>query len=416
MAAFHYIAINQKGEKQKGTIEAENAKHARQLLRAKNLMPLDVNFSQQPRTGSERSRDTRSASLFSRIFQKNSMTTRELALVTRQLATLLNAGLPLEEVLAAAAEQTEKQRTKGLILSVRSKVLEGYSLAAALGDFPQAFSNLYCSTVSAGEKSGHLDVVLQRLADYTEKQYEMRQKIMHALIYPVIMICVAFGIVGFLLEFVVPKMVAVYSNTHQELPGMTQFLISVSEGAKDYGLYILLAIAFLVVIFFHTMKKSIPFRKKIHALHLRIPVIGNTIKTANTARFSRTFAILTSAGVSVLEAMKISSALITNIPIREAVEQAADRVREGANIHLALKQTGYFQPMSIHLIASGEASGQLENMLERAANNQDADIARLIETSLALFEPAIILVMGGIVLFIVLAVLLPIFQLDQFTS
>jgi general secretion pathway protein F len=415
MAAFYYTAINAKGEKQKGTIEAENAKHARQLLRAKNLMPLDVNFS-QARTGGERSRDLRNASWFSRIFQRNSMTTRELALVTRQLATLLNAGLPLEEVLAAAAEQTENNRTKGLILSVRSKVLEGYSLAAALGDFPQAFSNLYCATVSAGEKSGHLDVVLQRLADYTEKQYEMRQKVMHALIYPVIMICVAFGIVGFLLEFVVPKMVAVYSNTHQELPGMTQFLISVSEGAKKYGLYILLVIAILIVIFFHTMKKSFSFRKKIHALYLRIPVIGNTIKTANTARFSRTFAILSSAGVSVLEAMKISSALITNIPIREAVEQAADRVREGANINLALKQTGYFQPMSIHLIASGEASGQLENMLERAANNQDADIARLIETSLALFEPAIILVMGGIVLFIVLAVLLPIFQLDQFTS
>lgn len=407
MAAFHYTAINQKGEKQKGTIEAENSKHARQLLRAKNLMPLDINSTQQKKVSSKK---------FDFFSRKNSITVRELALVTRQLATLLNAGLPLEEVLAAAAEQTENHRTKGLILSVRGKVMEGYSLAAALSEYPQAFSNLYCSTVSAGEKSGHLDVVLQRLADFTEKQYEMRQKIMHALIYPVIMICVAFGIVGFLLEFVVPKMVSVYSNTHQDLPGMTQFLIAVSEGAKDYGLYIFIAIALAVFIFFRAMKKSFSFRKKIHALYLRIPVIGNTIKTANTARFSRTFAILSSAGVPVIDAMKTSSALITNIPIREAVDAAADRVREGANINLALKQTGYFPPMSIHLIASGEASGQLENMLERAANNQESDIARLIETTLALFEPAIILVMGGIVLFIVLAVLLPIFQLDQFTG
>lgn len=408
MAAFHYTAINAAGSKQKGIIEADSAKHARQLLREKGLMPLDISTANE--------KGTKTSSGFLKVPRNQSATTKELALITRQIATLLSAGLPLEEVLSAVAEQTEKSATKGLMLSVRSKVLEGHALASALRDFPHAFSNLYCSTVAAGEKSGHLDIVLQRLADYTEQQYEMRQKVLHALIYPVIMLFVAIGIVGFLLEFVVPKMVAVYSNIGQQLPGMTQVLISISAGIQRFGLYVVLALIIFIILFRYQIKKSLPFREKMHGLALRLPVIGSAIKVVNTARFSRTFAILSSAGVSVLEAMTISSALITNLPIRNAVQEAVKRVREGANINLALKQTTYFPPMSIHLIASGESSGQLENMLERAANNQDNDIARLIETSLALFEPAIILLMGAIVLFIVLAVLLPIFQLDQFNG
>ncbi|MHB1946854.1 MAG: type II secretion system inner membrane protein GspF [Gammaproteobacteria bacterium] len=406
MSAYHYVAINAKGAKQKGTIEADNAKHARQLLRAKNLVPLEMH-SAQPKIEKSSS---------GKISRKQSMSSKELALMTRQLATLIAAGLPLEEVLAAVAEQTEKPRTKGLILSVRSKVLEGHALASAMRDYPYAFSTLYCSTVAAGEKSGHLEIVLQRLADYTEQQFHMRQKIQQALIYPTLMVLVSIGIVGFLLEYVVPKMISVYSNIGQTLPGMTQVLILFSNGIKTFGIYILLIIILAIFFFRRTMKSSLVFRAQVHRFLLRIPIIGSAIKTVNTARFSRTFAILSSAGVPVLEAMSISSALITNIPIREAVEEATNRVREGANISLALKQTTYFPPMSIHLIASGEASGQLENMLERAANNQDGDISRLIETSLALFEPAIILLMGAIVLFIVLAVLLPIFQLDQFTG
>lgn len=408
MAAFHYTAINAAGTRQKGIIEAESAKHARQLLRDKHLMPLDLSAASE--------KSSKSSSSFLKFSRKASVSTKELALITRQIATLLSAGLPLEEVLAAVAEQTEKPSSKGLMLSVRGKVLEGHALASALRDFPGAFSNLYCSTVAAGEKSGHLDIVLQRLADYTEQQYETRQKIMHALIYPIIMIFVAIGIVGFLLEFVVPKMISVYSNIGQQLPGMTQVLIGISTSIQTYGWYVLLVLFIVIILFRYQIKKSISFKEKIHRLMLRLPIMGNAIKVINTARFSRTFAILSSAGVPVLEAMTISSALITNLPIRNAVQESVNRVREGANIHLALKQTTYFQPMSIHLIASGESSGQLENMLERAANNQDNDISRLIETSLALFEPAIILVMGAVVLFIVLAVLLPIFQLDQFNG
>lgn len=409
MAAFNYIAIDAKGEKIKGVIEAENLKQSRQFLRERGLTPLDVQaVSTKMRTQSKRGSKK---SLF-----KQSISSKELALMTRQFATLLAAGMPAEEVLAAVGEQTEKPKTKALILSVRGKVLEGHSLAHAMRDFPRAFSPLYCSTVAAGERSGHLDKVLERLADYTEQQANMRQKIQNALIYPSIMILVAFGIVGFLLEYVVPKMIAVYSNINQTLPILTQILIAISNGMQTFGLYLLLALVVVGFLFFRSLKSSKTFREKFHLFLLRTPVIGNAIKVANTARFSRTFAILSSAGVPVLEAMTISSQLITNIPIHDAVTSAISRIREGANINLALKQTQYFPPMSVHLIASGEASGQLEAMLERAATNQENDISQLIETTLTLLEPVIILLMGAIVLFIVLAVLLPIFQLDQFTG
>jgi general secretion pathway protein F len=403
MAAFHYTVVNSKSIKQTGIIEAESEKNARQLLREKGLTPLIIHPAEQQKNKSGK-------------IIKSSLTSKELSLMTRQLATLLAAGLPIEEVLAAVAEQTEKPRSKGLILAVRSKVLEGHSLAAGLKEFPDAFSDLYCSTVAAGEKSGHLDIVLQRLADYTEQQFHMRQTIQQALIYPSIMITVAMGIVGFLLEYVVPKMVSVYSNIGQALPGMTQVLLAISAGLTRFGIYIIILFVLALFLYRRSMKNNLSFREKMHRFYLQLSIIGNAIKVANTARFSRTFAILSSAGVSVLEAMTIASKLMTNLPIRHSVEDAVKRVREGAAIHLALKQTGYFPPMSIHLIASGEASGQLENMLERAANNQDGEITRLIETSLALFEPAIILVMGAVVLFIVLAILLPIFQLDQLTG
>jgi general secretion pathway protein F len=408
MPAFDYTALNAEGTKLKGVIEAENIKHARQILRDKGLFPLETRATHISKKNSKNN--------LVPSFLDRSIPYKDLSLLTRQLATLLAAGLPLEEVLAAVAEQTEKRRIKSLILSVRGKILEGYSLANAMADHSYAFSDLYCSTVAAGEKSGHLDLVLQRLADYTEQQYWMRQKIQNALIYPSIMILVSISILGFLLVYVVPKMVAVYSNIGQELPGITRLLITISDSVKNYGIYLILISIVSVFIFAKAMASKPIFREKMHRFALRLPIIGNAIKMINTARFSRTFAIMSYAGVSVLEAINISAQLITNIPIRKSVQEAANHVREGANIHLALKQTLYFPAMSIHLIASGESSGKLEEMLERSANNQDNDIKQMIETGLTLFEPAIILVMGAIVLFIVLAILLPIFQLDQLTG
>lgn len=406
MPAYNYIAVNTASKEQKGVIEAESEKHARQLLRDKTLMPIRVTAAQSKKVAGKENKP----SLFSR---KQSLSAQELALITRQFATLLSAGLPIEECLLAVGEQADKQRVKSLVLSIRAKVTEGHALAQALKDHPQAFTQLYCATVAAGEKTGHLDKVLLRLAEYTEQQWNMQQKLKSALIYPSMIILVAFGIVGFLLEFVVPKMVATYSHMKQELPAMTHMLIKTSEIMKTYGIYFLITIIIAIFFWRRALQKSALLREKVHHVLLRLPLIGYSIKSANTARFARTLSILSSSGVPVLEAMIIAAQLITTIPIKKAVDVAVTKVREGATIHLTLKATGYFSPMSIHMISSGEASGQLENMLERVAINQENEIVRMIEVMLALFEPAIILVMGAVVLFIVLAVLLPIFNMNQ---
>lgn len=386
-----------------------NEKQARQLLRDKTLVPIRIHSAQTKKVIGKESK------LFSTFTRQRRLTSKELALITRQFATLLSAGLPVEESLLAVGEQTEKAHMKGLILSVRGKVVEGHSLASALREHPESFSPLFCATIAAGEKSGHLDKVLLRLADYTEQQWNMQQKLKTALIYPTMIVCVAVGIVGFLLEYVVPKMIAVYGRLNQKLPTLTEILIASSNFLKNDGLYVLILMILGVFFWRRALKKNVHLREKTHGFLLRLPLMGYAIRTANTARFARTLSILSASGVPVLEAMHISAQLITTMPIRKSVEEAVSHVREGKAIHLALKQTGYFTPMSIHMIASGEASGQLESMLERVAHNQEDDITRLIEVALALFEPAIILIMGVVVLFIVLAVLLPIFQLNQFT-
>lgn len=409
MPAYHYTAVNLSGKEQKGVIEAENEKQARQLLRVKSLVPLNIRSAQEKKQANKPTK----LSFFKRA---RGMNNKELALFTRQFATLLAAGLPIEEALLAVAEQTEKAHIKGLILSVRSKVTEGHALATSLREYPEAFSGLFCATISAGEKTGHLDKVLNRLADHTEQQWHMRQKLKTAMIYPAAIVVVAIGIVGFLLEYIVPKMVAVYSNLQQSLPLITEILIAISDFLKAYGLYIGLVIFIAIILWRRALQKSAFLREKTHSFLLRLPLIGYAIKTANTSRFARTLSILSASGVPLLEAMKISAELVTTIPIRQRIIEAVQHVREGAAIYLALKQTAYFTPMSVHMIASGEASGQLENMLERVAINQEDEISRMIEVALALFEPAIILVMGGIVLFIVLAVLLPIFELNQFAG
>lgn len=408
MPAYHYVALNAAGQEQKGMMEADSDKHVRQLLRGKSLIPLKVDLVQQ--------KSTSNAGSLSDRFRVRRISTQDLALITRQFATLLAAGLPIEESLLAVSEQSDKSSLKGLLLSIRSKVLEGHALASALREQSGVFSPLFCATVAAGEKTGHLDTVLLRLADYTEQQAAMRQKLKTALIYPSMIVLVACGIVGFLLEYVVPKMVGVYGNLHQALPMLTTILISISAFIKSYGLYVLLFVIAGVFLFRQALKKSEAFREKTHRFCLRLPVIGHAMKTADTARFARTLSILTASGVPAMEAMTIAAQLISTIPIRHAVEEAVKRVREGASIHLSLKQTGYFSPMSVHMIASGEASGELDNLLERVAAHQEGEITRLIDVALALFEPAIILVMGAVVLFIVLAVLLPIFQMNQFTG
>ncbi len=405
MAAFSYTALDNTGKTIKGTQEADSARLLRQQLRDQGLIPLEVALV--------KSGNKASTTVFSRFL--NRIQLNDLTLLTQQLATLLEAGLPVEESLQGVIEQTEKNHVKKILTGVRAKVVEGHSLAYALEQFPHAFPELYCATIAAGEQTGKLHVVLNRLASYAETQQAMRQKISQALIYPIMMTLVSFGIVTFLLIYVVPKITGIFTQSNQALPTATQVLLNISHFLADYGIYLIIVIAIAFFIFFRLLKKTW-FKFKWHKLLLKIPMMGYTIRTINTARYARTFGILFAAGVSVLEAMKVSAKLITNYPMRESIDMAGNRVREGAAINVALKNSGYFSPMSVHLIASGESSGKLESMLEKAANNQERDVARLIETLLSLLEPMIILIMGAIVLFIVLAILLPIFQLDQISG
>ncbi|MDH5255020.1 MAG: type II secretion system inner membrane protein GspF [Gammaproteobacteria bacterium] len=401
MGAFEYTAVDAGGKERKGILEGDTARQVRQLLRERQLLPLTVTEVAE-----------REASRQLSFTLRPTMSPNDLALVTRQLATLVQSSLPLEEALLAVSEQTESTRVKSVLIGVRSKVMEGHTLADGFADFPKAFPEIYRATVSAGEQSGHLDAVLERLADYTEGRQVLRQKIQHAMIYPVVLTALALLIVSGMLVYVVPKVVGVFSNTGRELPGLTVFLIALSDFMREYGL---LLVAGLVAAGFaagRALRNPGPRRWR-DAVLLRIPLVAKLVRGSNTARFTRTLSILTGSGVPVLEALRISAEVVTNVPMREAVEAAATRVREGAPIGKSLAVGGYFPPLCVHLISSGEASGELETMLTRAATNQEREMDGLIAALLGILEPALIVTMGIIVLVIVLAILLPIFELNQ---
>ena len=409
MAAFEYVVLDEKGRERKGIAEGDTARQIRQQLRGKGLIPLTINEAalkdKKQKTGTK----TPHFSL------QRGISATDLALFTRQLATLLKASLPLEECLSAVAEQTENQRIKSMVFAIRSKVMEGHTLASGLGDFPRAFPELYVATVAAGEETGYLDEILERLADYTESRQVMRQKVSMALLYPVILTLMAITVVIGLMTYVVPQVVEVFDNINQDLPALTTGMIATSDFLRSYGLYLLAALV-AVLFMFKTWLKKDNNRKRYHRLILRIPLIGRLSRGLNTSRFARTLSILSSSGVPVLEALRISAEVVSNLPMREAVHYAADRVREGSSISTALEHSKLFPPMTIRLIASGESSGKMEDMLERSAVQQERELETMISAILGLFEPILILVMGGIVLVIVLAILLPIFELNQLVS
>jgi len=401
MSAFAYTALDERGKTLKGTLEGDTAKQIRQQLRGKGLTPLSVEEVTQ--------REKRTGGGFS---LRRGISAGDHALFTRQLATLTRSGIPLEEALGAVAQQTEKPRLSNMILAVRSKVMEGHTLAHGLGEFPQAFPEIFRATVAAGEQSGHLDAVLERLADYAESSQQVQQKLMQAFIYPIVLTLMAFGIVSLLLVYVVPKVVTVFQDMDQQLPFITRALIALSDFARENGL-LMLIVLFLAMVGSRMLLQKPGPRRRFHEFLLKVPVVGRITRGANTGRFTRTLSILAGSGVPVLEALRIAGEVMTNIPMREAVGEAADRIREGAPISRALGKSRLFPPMTIHLIASGESSGQLENMLERAADNQERELTTLIGTMLSVMEPVLILTMGVIVLMIVMAILLPIFQLNQ---
>jgi general secretion pathway protein F len=403
MGAFEYVAVDAAGRESKGTLEGDTARAVRQLLRDRSLLPVTVTEVSQKERKSEQSRN---------FTVRRGISASDLSLMTRQLATLVRSGLPLDEALQAVAEQTEKPRVRSIVLGVRAKVMEGHALADGLADFPAVFDDLYRATVAAGEQSGHLDTILERLSDYTESREVLRSRTINAMLYPIMLFIVCGGIVTLLLTFVVPKIVKQFENTKATLPILTRGLIAVSDFIRDWGLA-LLAVVIIAIVLFVRWLRDPQARRRFHRFLLRLPLIGRVVRGNNTARFARTLATLTSSAVPVLEAMRISGEVVTNLPMRDAVDEAAARVREGAAIGRSLATSKMFPPMMIHLISSGETSGDLETMLDRAATNQEREMDSILGAVVGLLGPLMILVMGGFVLLIVLAMLLPIFQLNQ---
>src|SRR5690554_5083075 len=400
MAAFVYRAVDTNGKQQKGVLEADSSRQVRQQLRDKGWIPLSVEVTTQK---------AKNEGVFSRSPR---LSVPELALITRQLATLIQAGLPIDESLKALSDQTGKQRIKAMILAIRAKVLEGYTLAKALAEYPKAFPHLYRSTVAAGEHAGHLDSVLNRLADYTEARQASDQKIKLAAMYPIILSIVAIGIVIGLLIYVVPDIVDVFVKNGQELPGLTQFMLNLSHFITDWGLLTLILLVVALIVFNMALRNA-GFRKKWHAFLIRMPALGRFVKDTNTARFGSTLAILTSSGVPLVDAMRIASQVVLNIPIQEALTQATIKVSEGSSLNKALAETGFFPPIMLHMIASGENSGELDSMLAKTATQQGTTLENTVEALVKIFEPLMLLMMGGIVATIVAAIMMPILELQK---
>ena len=405
MAAFEYIALNDKGREEKGIFEADSSRQVRQMLRDKGLAPLSVTATKEEKA---------SSNAFGNLF-KPTLSIRELALVTRQLATLIAASLPIEEALLAVSKQSEKPKTKAMLIAVRSKVLEGFSLANSLAEYPRAFPELYRATVAAGESAGHLDLVLNRIADFTESQQESRSRVQQAMVYPVILFLLTVAILAGLLGYVVPDIVKVFADTGQDLPALTIFIIAWSDFVKDYGVFVVIALVALSFAARRALEVA-SIRLEFDRRLLHLPLIAKMSRGMNTAQFASTLSILSSSGVPLVEAMKIAGQVLSNTWLRLKVSEATIKVSEGSSLNAALEQSGYFPPIMLHMIASGESSGQLDDMLSRVSNSMQQDVELLLGVLLSLFGPFMLLLMGGAVFTIVMAILLPIINLNQLVS
>jgi len=397
MAAFEYLALDAKGKKKKGVLEADNERHVRQILREQGKVLLTLN----------QAKEKQASSLFS-----PGINIKERSLMTRQLATLIDAGLPIEEALAGVAQQASKNKIRSMLLSVRSKVMEGHSLAEALASYPKAFPILFRASVEAGEQSGHLHAVLMQLADFTERQKQNAQKIQMAMMYPAILTLVAIGIVSFLLGSVMPDIVQVFDTQGAELPGITQFMLSLSNLITGYGARFVVVLVLMLIFYTWLVAKPGPKKTK-DKLVLKLPGVSSLIKVSQITRYISTLAMLSSSGVPLVEGMAIASQVIDNLAMQETLKDCQQKVKEGGSLGMAFEATKLFPPMMLQLIQSGERSGELDQMLARAARQQEDDTNAWIGTLVSLFEPLMLLVMGGAVMMIVMAILLPIMNMNQ---
>ena len=399
MPGFKYQAYNVEGKLHKGVLEADSARQARALLRDQGLTPyrVEVIAANDPAGGSR--------------FGRVTLSTTEVARTTRGLASLLEAGLTVEQAFNALIEQAENERARQVLAALRGEVIAGNTVAKALAAFPQVFPELYRTLVAAGETSGQLPRVLSRLADYLDERQQLRARLSLALIYPAIVMFVALGVVGALLVFVLPQVVQVFQHAHQQLPLLTRALIALSAFLQATWVgWIVLAVVVALALR-AALRRERP-RAAIHRALFRAPVVGRVLRHLDAARLAATLSILVGSRVPILQALEAGTGVMTLVPMREALATAARGVREGMPLARALGATRAFPPVMVHLIASGETSGRLDEALDRAARQQQSDIATRLAAFAAIFEPAMILAMGLVVLVIVLAILMPIFQLN----
>ncbi|MEH6911931.1 MAG: type II secretion system inner membrane protein GspF [Oceanicoccus sp.] len=408
MPAFSYKALDSNGRTVKGLLEGDSERQVRSQLRSRQLKPIAVSESggKVTRPGARPG--------FGRFF-KPRISQPELALITRQLATLVQSNLPLDEALTATAQQAKKSRTKSLMLQVRSRVLEGHTLAYALGDFPLVFNEMYCAMVKAGEHAGFLGTVLEQLADYTENSQYTQQKLKGAMIYPAVLVVLSVVVIGVLMVFVVPDLVGMFNHSNQELPMLTRIVIASSDFFAEKWWMVVLSFIVIIVVVQQLLRD--PARRKIwHAIILKIPFISGVVTAMDTARFASTLSILTSSGVPLLDGLRIAGEVLSNLKLRAASKAVALDVQEGGSLHRALDQTGVFPPMMVHMVASGEASGELEAMLARSASTQQRELEMTLGNLMAILEPLMIIVMAVIVCSIVFAILLPIIEMNNLVA
>ena len=406
MGVFAYEALDAKGKPCKGVRESDSPKQLRQALRTEGLAPVKVYRTRDRQTSAKKKGESGI-----RRFHRQAKAA-EVTLITRQLSTLVGAAIPLDECLQALTRQVQKPHLKAMLSEIRSKVLEGHSLADALGLYPKAFNSLYRAMVAAGEKSGHLDTVLDRLANYKDQQQQIHNKLVQAMIYPAILTVVVIAVVAALLATVVPTVIEQFDHMGQELPAMTRALIAMSDFVQAHGVKVLGGVSILALLRRQLLKKD-SVRLSHDQWLLKIPVLGEVLCGVETARFSRTLSILTSSAVPLVEGMHIASGVLTNRYINRQLKNAAGRVKEGTALWAALDETQMFPPTMLHIIASGEKAGELETMLGRAADNQDFQFENQVNIALGVFGPLLIVIMAGMMLFIVLAILTPMLDLNS---